>query len=165
MAEITLKGNKVNTIGNLPKVGEKAPEFLLTKNDLSDVKLSDYRGKKVVLNIFPSLDTDVCATSVRKFNAEAEQLNNTVVLCISKDLPFAQSRFCGAEGLNNVITLSELRDDEFSRNYGVKIIDGPMAGLMARAVIILNEGGMVKYTELIPEITQEPNYEKAIKNI
>ncbi|MCK4957163.1 MAG: thiol peroxidase [Candidatus Cloacimonetes bacterium] len=165
MAKITLKGNKVNTIGNLPKVGEKAPEFLLTKNDLSDVKLSDYRGKKVVLNIFPSLDTDVCATSVRKFNAEAEQLNNTVVLCISKDLPFAQSRFCGAEGLNNVITLSELRDDEFSRNYGVKIIDGPMAGLMARAVIILNEGGMVKYAELIPEITQEPNYEKAIKNI
>lgn len=165
MAKITLKGNKVNTIGNLPKVGKKAPEFLLTKNDLSDVKLSDYRGKKVVLNIFPSLDTDVCATSVRKFNAEAEQLNNTVVLCISKDLPFAQSRFCGAEGLNNVITLSELRDDEFSRNYGVKIIDGPMAGLMARAVIILNEGGMVKYAELIPEITQEPNYEKAIKNI
>jgi len=165
MAKIKLKGNEINTIGELPKVGEKAPEFVLTKNDLSDVSLKEYRGKKVVLNIFPSLDTAVCAMSVRKFNAEAENLNNTVVLCISRDLPFAQARFCGAEGLDNVVTLSEMRDDEFSNKYGVRIIDGPMAGLMGRAVVILNEGGVIKYTELVPEITQEPNYEEALKNL
>lgn len=165
MAKISLKGNEINTIGELPKMGEKAPAFVLTGNELSDVKLSDYRGKKVVLNIFPSLDTAVCAMSVRKFNTEAENLSNTVVLCISKDLPFAQSRFCGAEGLENVITLSEMRDDEFSQNYGIRIIDGPMAGLMGRAVMILNEGGVVKYTELVPEIAQEPNYEEALKNL
>ncbi|HPR18064.1 MAG TPA: thiol peroxidase [Candidatus Cloacimonadota bacterium] len=165
MAKITLKGNVINTSGELPKVGEKAPEFVLTKKDLSDAKLSDYRGKKVVLNIFPSLDTAVCAMSVRRFNAEADQLPNTVVLCISRDLPFAQARFCGAEGLDNVITLSAMRNDEFSQNYGVRIIDGPMAGLMARSVVILNENGEVKYTELVPEIAQEPNYEAALKNV
>lgn len=165
MAKITLKGNEINTIGNLPQIGEVAKEFSLTKNDLSDVKLSDFRGKKVVLNIFPSLDTGVCAASVRRFNSEAEKLSNTVVLCLSKDLPFAQARFCGAEGLKNVITLSEMRDNIFSEDYGIRIIDGPMKGLMGRAVIVLNEGGVVKYTELVPEISQEPNYEKALENL
>ncbi len=165
MAKLKLKGNEINTSGELPGVGDKAPEFVLTGNDLKDVKLSDYRGKKVVLNIFPSLDTAVCAMSVRKFNAEAANLKNTVVLCISCDLPFAQARFCGAEGLTDVITLSEMRDSKFSRDFGVRIIDGPMAGLMARAVIVLNEGGIVKYTELVPEIAQEPDYEEALKNL
>lgn len=165
MAKITLKGKEIITSGSLPKVGEKAPEFVLTKNDLSDVKLSDYRGKKIILNIFPSLDTSVCAMSVRKFNAEAEKFTNTVVLCISRDLPFAQARFCGAEGLVNVITLSEMRNNNFSRDYGIRIDSGKMAGLMARAVVILNESGVVKYTELVPEIAQEPNYKKALENI
>lgn len=163
MAKITLKGNEINTSGNLPEVGKLAPEFMLTMNDLSDVKLSDYKGKKVVLNIFPSLDTGVCAASVRRFNAVANDLENSVVLCISKDLPFAQARFCGAEGLDNVITLSELRDNNFSADYGIKIIDGPMSGLMARAVVILDEEGKVIYKELVPEIVQEPNYEKALE--
>jgi len=165
MAQITLKGNEINTVGNLPKVGDKAPEFSLTKNDLSEAKSIDYKGKKVVLNIFPSLDTPVCAASVRKFNAELNNLENTVVLCISKDLPFAQARFCGAEGLDNVITLSEMRGDKFSKNYGVQIVDGPMAGLMARSVVIINEQGDVVYTELVPEIVQEPDYDKALKNL
>ncbi|MFA7056679.1 MAG: thiol peroxidase [Candidatus Cloacimonadales bacterium] len=162
MAKITLKGNAINSIGNLPKVGDKAPDFVLVKNDLSEAKLSDYQGKKVVLNIFPSLDTPVCATSVRKFNAELNNLENTVVLCISRDLPFAQARFCGAEGLKNVITLSEMRGEAFSQAYGVKIVDGPMAGLMARSVVIIDEKGKVIYNELVPEIVQEPDYKKAL---
>lgn len=162
MAKITLKGNAINSIGNLPKVGEKAPDFVLVKNDLSEAKLSDYQGKKVVLNIFPSLDTPVCATSVRKFNAELNNLENTVVLCISRDLPFAQSRFCGAEGLKNVVTLSEMRGEAFSQAYGVKIVDGPMAGLMARSVVVINEIGKVIYNELVPEIVQEPDYNEAL---
>ena len=167
MATITLQGNKINTIGDIPPLGANLNDlqFKLTKTDLSDIDLKDFRGKKVVLNIFPSLDTGVCAASVRRFNAEAEKLNNTVVLCISKDLPFAHSRFCTAEGLENVISLSELRNYNFSEGIGVKIINGPMAGLMARAVIILNEGGIIKYTELVPEITQEPNYEAAINSL
>ena len=162
MAKITLKGNAINSIGNLPKVGDKAPDFVLVKNDLSEAKLSDYQGKKVVLNIFPSLDTPVCATSVRKFNAELNNLENTVVLCISRDLPFAQARFCGAEGLKNVITLSEMRGEAFSQAYGVKIVDGPMAGLMARSVVVIDEKGKVIYNELVPEIVQEPDYKKAL---
>lgn len=165
MAKITLKGKEVHTIGELPEIGKKAPEFVLTKKDLIDIKLSDFRGKKVILNIFPSLDTAVCAMSVRRFNAEAEKLPNTVVLCISRDLPFAQARFCGAEGLENVITLSEMRDDMFSQDYGIRISDGPMAGLLARAVIILNEGGVIKYSELVPEIAQEPDYQQALKQL
>jgi thiol peroxidase len=165
MAKITLKGNEINTIGNLPGIGELAPDFTLTKTDLSDVSLSAYKGKKVILNIFPSLDTPVCAMSVRRFNAETEKLDNTVVLCISRDLPFAHKRFCTTEGLENVVPLSELRNDEFSKKYGVKIIDGPMAGLMARAVIILDESGVIKYKELIPEIVQEPDYEKALEEL
>ncbi len=165
MAKITLKGHEINTIGNLPKLGDLAPEFILVKNDLGEAKLSDYRGKKVILNIFPSLDTGVCAASVRKFNAELNNLENTVVLCISRDLPFAQARFCGAEGLDRVITLSEMRGEDFSKAYGVKIIDGPMAGLMARSVVIINEEGKVTYTELVPEIVQEPNYNDALASL
>ncbi|MDP8268559.1 MAG: thiol peroxidase [Candidatus Tenebribacter davisii] len=167
MAKITLKGNEINTIGDIPPVGANLDDlqFKLTKTDLSDIELKDFRGKKVVLNIFPSLDTGVCAASVRRFNSEAEKLDNTVVLCISKDLPFAHARFCTAEGLDNVISLSELRNSNFSEGIGVKIINGPMAGLMARTVIVLNEGGVIKYTELVPEITQEPNYEAAINSL
>ena len=165
MAKIKLKGNEINTIGNLPGLGELAPDFKLTKIDLSDVSLSTYKGKKVILNIFPSLDTSVCAMSVRRFNSEAGKLDNTVILCISRDLPFAHKRFCTTEGLENVVSLSELRNNEFSKKYGVKIIDGPMAGLMARAVIILDENGVIKYKELVPEIVQEPDYEKALEEL
>ncbi len=165
MAKITLQGNEINTNGNLPKVGDVASDFVLVKNDLSTAKLSDYKGKKVILNIFPSLDTGVCAASVRKFNAELNNLENTVVLCISRDLPFAQARFCGAEGLDRVITLSEMRGDEFSKTYGVQIVDGPMAGLMARSVVIVDEEGKVTYTELVPEIVHEPDYNSALASL
>ena len=165
MASITFKGNKVQTQGNLPKVGSKAPAFSLAKADLSDSSLNDYSGKKVILNIFPSIDTGVCATSVRKFNAEASKLHNTVVLCISRDLPFASARFCGAEGLNNVITLSEFRNDSFSLAYGVRMTDGPLAGLMSRAVVVIDEKGDVIYTEQVPEIAQEPDYDKALASV
>ena len=165
MAKINLKGNEINTIGNLPEVGQSAPDSKLTKTDLSDVSLSAYKGKKVILNIFPSLDTPVCAMTVRRFNAEADKLDNTVVLCISRDLPFAHKRFCATEGLENVVSLSEMRNDEFSKKYGVRIIDGPMAGLMARAVIILDENSVIKYRELVPEIVREPDYEKALEEL
>lgn len=162
MAQITLKGNPINTIGNLPKKGTKAPAFTLVKDDLSVKSLSDYKGQKVVLNIFPSLDTGTCAASVRRFNAEASKLENTVVLCISKDLPFAQARFCGAEGLKNVHNLSDFRTGQFGKDYGVEILDGPLAGLESRAVVILDEAGTVMYTQQIPEIVDEPNYEAAL---
>lgn len=163
MATIKLKGNSILTIGNLPTAGSTAPDFKLTKTDLSDTTLKDFAGKNVVLNIFPSLDTSVCASSVRKFNSELDKLKNTVVLCISKDLPFAHNRFCTAEGLKNVISLSELRDHNFGKSYGVTITDGPMAGLHSRAVVVINESGEVVYSEQVPEITQEPNYEAALK--
>jgi thiol peroxidase len=163
MATITLKGNKINTAGNLPVVGSMAPDFKLVKTDLSESSLSEYKGEKVIINIFPSLDTSVCATSVRKFNADASALPNTVVLCVSRDLPFAHSRFCTTEGLKDVISLSEFRDDSFSKGYNVKIVDGPMAGLFSRAVVVVDEKGIVKYTEQVPEITQEPNYQAALK--
>lgn len=165
MAYITLKGNKIQTREDLPKVGTKAPDFLLIKTDLSDTSLKEYKGKKVILNIFPSIDTDVCAASVRRFNAEASKLKNTVVLCISRDLPFAAKRFCGAEGLNNVITASEFRDDNFSKAYGVRMVDGPLAGLLSRAIVVIDETGTIIYTEQVPEIAQEPNYEKALAKI
>lgn len=165
MAKITLKGNAVQTAGNLPAKGTIAPDFKLTKTDLSDITLKDFTGKKIVLNIFPSLDTSVCAASVRKFNAEVSKLNNTVVLCISKDLPFAHGRFCTTEGLNNVVPLSELRDDSFSKAYGVKIIDGPLAGVFSRAVVVVDASGKVVYSEQVPEITQEPDYEAALNAV
>ncbi len=162
MAQITLKGNPINTIGSLPEVGFQAPDFKLTKTDLSDVSLQDFTGKKVVLNIFPSLDTGICAASVRHFNADLEKLDNTVVLCVSLDLPFAHVRFCTTEGLENVTNLSGLRTRSFGKDYGVMISDGPMAGLFSRAVVILDEAGKTIYTEQVPEIVQEPNYEAAL---
>ena len=163
MAQITLKGNPVNTLGNLPKVGTKAPDFTLVKDDLSTKSLSDYAGNKVILNIFPSIDTGTCAASVRRFNAEASGLDNTVVLCISKDLPFAQARFCGAEGLKDVHNLSDFRTGHFGKDYGVEIVDGPLAGLESRAVVVVNEEGDVIYTQQVSEIVDEPNYEPALK--
>ena len=158
MAKITLKGNPINTIGNLPEVGNKAPAFTLVKDDLSIKSLSDYKGQKVVLNIFPSLDTGTCAASVRRFNAEASKLKNTVVLCISKDLPFAQARFCGAD----VHNLSDFRSGQFGKDYGVEIIDGPLAGLESRAVVVLDEEGTVVYTQQVAEIVDEPDYNAAL---
>jgi len=163
MAEITLKGNPIHTLGTLPEKGTKAPDFTLVKNDLSESKLEEYKGKRVVLNIFPSLDTPTCAASVRRFNAEASNLENTVVLCISKDLPFAQARFCGAEGLDNVITLSDFRNGNFGKSYQVEIIDGPLAVLESRAVVILDEEGTIIYTQQVPEIVDEPDYEAALE--
>jgi thiol peroxidase len=162
MAQITFKGNSVHTAGSLPGIGEPAPDFKIVKTDLSPLSLSEFKGKKAVLNIFPSIDTGVCATSVRKFNAEADKLNNTVVLCISRDLPFAQKRFCGAEGLNNVIMGSEYRDSSFSDAYRVRIVDGPMTGLLSRAIVVVDEAGKVAYTEQVPDIAQEPDYAKAL---
>lgn len=162
MAEITLKGNKINTIGNLPKVGDAAPDFTLVKDNLSVKTLNDYKGSRLVLNIFPSLDTGTCAASVRRFNKEASELKNTKVLCISKDLPFAQARFCGSEGLKNVENLSDFRTGEFGKAYGVEIVDGPLAALESRAVVVLDEAGKVIYTQQVSEIVDEPDYEAAI---
>ena len=162
MAEIKLKGKTVSTNGELPRIGEDAPNFILTKTDLSDITLKDVSGKKVVLNIFPSIDTEVCATSVRKFNEKIANHESAIVICVSRDLPFAHGRFCGAEGIENVISVSELRNLEFGKNYGVRITDGPLAGLLARSVVVLNESGKVIYSQLVGEITEEPDYEKAL---
>jgi thiol peroxidase len=163
MASITLKGNPLNTSGDLPSVGRQAPDFKLTKADLSDVDLSAYKGSKLILNIFPSIDTSTCATSVRKFNEKAASLDNTKVLCISRDLPFAQARFCGAEGLENVETLSQMRGGStFAKDYGVEIVDGALSGIMARSIVVVDESGKVLHTELVPEVADEPNYDAAI---
>ncbi|MGB5554708.1 MAG: thiol peroxidase [Flavobacteriaceae bacterium] len=162
MATITLHGNTIHSLGNLPSKGNKADDFVLTKGDLSSASLSDFKGKKVVMNIFPSIDTGTCAKSVRKFNKEATQLKNTVVLCISKDLPFAQARFCGAEGIENVQMLSDFRNGSFGKTYQVEIIDGPLQSLHSRAIVVLNENGTVIHTEQVPEIVDEPNYSAAI---
>ncbi|AZE48848.1 Thiol peroxidase, Tpx-type [Pseudomonas chlororaphis] len=162
MAQVTLKGNPVQVNGQLPQAGSKAPAFSLVGAGLADITLSSFAGKRKVLNIFPSVDTPTCATSVRKFNAQASGLNNTVVLCISADLPFAQARFCGAEGLENVQNLSTLRGREFIENYGVAIADGPLAGLTARAVVVLDENDTVLHSELVKEIAEEPNYDAAL---
>ncbi len=162
MAQVTFKGSPLNTSGELPKVGDKAPDFVLTKTDLADVSLRDFAGKRIVLNIFPSIDTPVCATTVRRFNAEINNYPNAVVLCVSRDMPFAHARFCGAEGLDNVISVSELRNSEFGKRYGVRITDGPLAGLFARAVVIIDEQGTVRYTQLVLEIAEEPDYEAAL---
>ena len=162
MAQITLKGNAIHTVGELPKKGEKAKDFTLVKDDLSRVNLADFKGSKLVLNIFPSLDTSTCAASVRYFNKAAAELENTKVLCISRDLPFAQARFCGAEGLENVVTLSDYVTGEFGKDYGLEIADGPLQGLHSRVVIVLDEEGNVVYTQQVPEIVDEPNYEEAL---
>ena len=155
-------GQPFQTVGEMPKVGEKAPKFCGVRGDLSVLRLPELIGKRVVLNIFPSMDTEVCAASVRRFNKEASQLDNTVVLCVSKDLPFAQSRFCTVEGLENVIPLSVFRCECFRDHYGLEIADGPMKGLEARAVIVVDENGVVVYEELVSEITHEPDYEAAL---
>jgi len=166
MATVTLKGTPAKTSGELPSKGNQAPQFTLVKSDLSEVSLSDFKGKKVILNIFPSIDTGICAMSVRKFNEKVASLDNTVVLCISKDLPFAHARFCGAEGIENAITLSTFRDnDQFAKDYGVLIEEGGFKGLFARSVVVVDESGNVVYTELVGEIAEEPNYESALNAI
>ena len=162
MSTVTLKGNPVQVGGNFPKTGDSAPDFSLTAGDLSDVSLATYAGKRKVLNIVPSLDTPTCATSTRVFNEKASSMKNTVVLVIAADLPFAMSRFCGAEGLKNVVTLSTFRNKDFHAKYGVDIADGPLRGLTARGVVVLDENNKVKHAELVPEIAQEPNYNAAL---
>ena len=163
MATITLKGNPIHTSGDLPVVGETAPNFVLTKGDLSDVSLKDFEGKRKLLNIVPSLDTGVCAALARRFNKEADTVQGSVVLTISADLPVGQKRFCEAEGIKNVIMLSELRSKDFGGDYGVRITDGPLAGLLSRAIVVLDKENRVVYAEQVPEIAQEPDYEKALK--
>jgi thioredoxin-dependent peroxiredoxin len=162
MASITLGGNPIHTSGELPKVGTKLADFKLVKNDLSIASLSDFAGSNLVLNIFPSIDTGTCATSVRTFNATAAQLENTIVLCISRDLPFAQKRFCGAEGIENVVNLSDFKDGSFGKTNGLEIADGVLAGLHSRCIIVVDANGSVVYTEQVPEIANEPNYEAAL---
>ncbi len=162
MATVTLKGNKINTSGTLPKNGEKAPDFKLTATDLSTKTLSDFVGQNIILNVFPSVDTGTCAQSVRTFNKKASKLENTKVLCISHDLPFAQARFCGAEGIENVISLSDYKTGDFGKSYGLNFIDGPLEALHSRCIIIIDENGIIKYTEQVSEIVDEPNYESAL---
>ena len=163
MANVTLKGNKIHTLGNLPVVGSSAPDFKLTMTDLSSSSLAEYEGRKLVLNIFPSIDTGTCAASVRQFNKEAAELENTIVLCISKDLPFAQTRFCGAEGIENVVMLSDYKDGKFGKSYQVEFTDGPLQGLLSRSVVVVNENGKIVYIEQVPETVDEPNYKAALE--
>jgi len=162
MSTTKFKGTDVHTNGELPAVGSQAPDFVLVNGSLQEIHLSDFKGKKVLLNIFPSLDTATCATSVRKFNKWVSEKENTVVICISKDLPFAQGRFCGAEGLENVITASDFRYNTFATDYGVLLTDGVLQGLMSRSVVAVDENGKVLYNELVSEITNEPNYEISV---
>ena len=162
MAQITLKGNPIHTSGDLPKTGAAAPAFTLVKTDLGETTLKDYAGRRVVLNIFPSLDTPTCATSVRTFNARVSGLPDTTVLCVSADLPFAASRFCSTEGLANVVPASCFRNAEFGTAYGVALVDGPLRGVLARAIVVVDGSGKVLHTELVPEIAQEPNYDAAL---
>ena len=163
MATITLQGNPVETSGELPAAGAPAPAFHLVKTDLAETTLADYAGSKLVLNIFPSIDTPTCATSVRKFNQQASDMPNTKVLCVSADLPFALSRFCGAEGIQNVGTASVFRNPAFGKDYGVTITSGPLTGLLARSVVVIDEQGKVLHTELVGEIANEPDYAAALK--
>lgn len=163
MATVTLKGNAIETSGTLPELGSQAPDFKLTATDLSTKSLSDFKGQQLVLNIFPSVDTGTCAQSVRQFNKEASALENTTVLCISHDLPFAQARFCGAEGLENVVNLSDYKDGSFGKAYGLNFVSGPLEALHSRSVIVLDENGVVKYTEQVSETTEEPNYKAALE--
>ncbi|WP_319523372.1 thiol peroxidase [uncultured Desulfosarcina sp.] len=162
MAETAFKGTPVTLAGEIPQPGAVAPDFRLVGKDLSDVALTDYAGKTVILNVFPSIDTQVCAMSVRKFNAEIANFDNAVVICVSADLPFAHGRFCGAEGLDHVITASTFRSSDFGETYGLRIADGPLAGLMARAVLVIDGQGKVAYSQLVPDISQEPDYETAL---
>ena len=162
MAQITLKGNPFHTSGELPKAGAPAPAFTLVKTDLGEAGLQDFAGRRVVLNIFPSLDTPTCATSVRKFNALAGGLPGTTVLCVSADLPFAAKRFCSTEGLENVVPASCFRSPEFGAAYGLTLVDGPLKGLLARAIVVVDGQGKVLHTELVPEIAQEPDYDRAL---
>jgi thiol peroxidase len=162
MASITLGGNPINTSGELPKVGSQLADFKLIQNDLSVASLSNFAGKKLILNIFPSVDTGTCAASVRKFNESAGNLDNTAVLCISRDLPFAQKRFCGAEGLENVVNLSDFQEGDFGKTNGLEIVDGPLAGLHSRVLIVADANGTITYVEQVPEIADEPNYEAAL---
>lgn len=162
MATITLKGQEIHTSGELPAVGSKAPDFVLVDRDLNDRTLADFRGRKKLLSIVPSLDTPVCATSTRKFNDHAQGRDDVVMLVVSADLPFAQARFCGAEGVDKVVTLSMMRSRKFAKDYGVLITDGPLAGITARAVLVLDEDDVVRHAELVPEIVQEPDYDRAL---
>lgn len=165
MATVSLGGNPVKTSGELPKTGSKAPDFQLTKNDLSIVSLADFAGSQLVLNIFPSVDTGTCAASVRQFNQNASELKNIKVLCISRDLPFAQKRFCGTEGLDSVITLSDFKTGAFGKDYGLELLESVLAGLHSRVVIVIDQNGMIKYTEQVPEIADEPNYDAALASL
>ncbi len=159
MAKINFKGNEINTSGNLPGIGEKAPDFTLTGSDLSEIRLEDYLGKRVIINVFPSIDTPVCAMSVRTFNEGINKYDNAVVICASRDLPFAHSRFCGTEGLDNMVSASEMKKLEFGNDYGLRMTQGPLEGLLARAVIGVDENGHVFYTQLAGEVTEEPDYQ------
>lgn len=165
MANITLEGNPIQTIGKLPDINSKAKDFKLVKSDLSEVTLSEFKGKNVILNIFPSLDTSTCAASVRKFNKEAASLKDTVVLCISADLPFAAGRFCTTEGINDVYTASVFRNPAFGKDYGVEIVSGPLKGILSRAVVVVNKDGKVVYTQQVPETTDEPDYSSALNAV
>lgn len=165
MSVITFKKKPITTYGSLPEVGERAPYFELTKSDLTTASLRDFRGQRVIMNIFPSIDTDVCATSVRNFNEKATGLKNTVVLCISRDLPFAQKRFVDDEGLDRVVNLSDYKDRNFGKDYGLEIIEGPLEHLLSRVVIVLDESGEILYTEQVPDISDEPNYLEALKSL
>lgn len=165
MAKIALKGSAVNTSGELPKVGESAKDFQLTGTDLSTKTLADFKGKNLILNIFPSVDTGTCAASVRNFNKTAADLDNTTVLCISRDLPFAQKRFCGAEGIDNVIMLSDFKTGKFGNDYGLTILNGPLAGLHSRCIVVIDSEGSIIYTEQVADIVDEPNYDKALGSL
>ncbi|WP_347925639.1 thiol peroxidase [Pontimicrobium sp. SW4] len=165
MAEVSLKGNAIHTLGDIPQVGTKAPDFELAAANLSDKTLSDYKGSRVIMNIFHSIDTGTCAASVRQFNKEASELENTKVLCISMDLPFAMSRFCGAEGLENVEILSDFRNGNFGKNYNLTYVDGPIRGLLSRSIIVLDENAKVIHTEQVQEVAEEPNYKAALDSL
>ena len=165
MSTIKLKGNPIETSGSLPKIGDKAPNFTLTTTEMGSKTLADYKGSRVILNIFPSVDTGTCAQSVRSFNKEASEIENTKVWCVSKDLPFAQARFCGAEGLKNVEMLSAFKNDDFGKDYGLNMTSGPLETLLSRCVIVLDENGAVKYTEQVSDIVDEPNYKAALNSL
>lgn len=165
MATIKLGGNNIETVGTLPKVGDTAPDFDLTTQDLSSKNLSNYKGTRVIMNIFPSIDTGICATSVRKFNEEASKLDNTKILCISKDLPFAQKRFCAAEGIENLEMLSDFRNGNFGKNYGVEMTSGALQGLHSRAIVVLDKNGKVIHSQQVPDIGEEPDYASAINSL